>query len=44
MERGAVKGDEDERDEEGEGCNYADEEDSDEFVVVEETPVRSIVY
>ena len=44
MERGAVKGDKDEWDEEGEGGNHADEEDSDEFIVVEESPIRIIVY
>ena len=44
MERGAVKGDKDERDEEGKGSNYADKKDGDEFVVMEETPIRIIVY
>lgn len=44
MEGGAVKGDKDERDEEGEGGNHADKKDSDEFEVVEEAPVRIMVY
>ena len=44
MERGAVKRDKDERNEEGKGGNHADKEDSDEFIVVEETPIISIVY
>ena len=44
MEIGAVKGYKDERDEEGEGGNYADKKDGDEFVVVEEAPIKIIVY
>ena len=41
MEGGAVKGDKDKRDEEGERCNYADKKDSNEFEVVEEAPIRN---